>query len=162
MFAGGWTLEAAEAVCADSVGADVLDTLGQLVNKSLVVVRQHGDESRYHLLETIRQYGRDKLTAAGESARLSTSAHARAWLAPGGGARPPRRPTGAAAVFARHGAEVGPSAAPNAWRVGRPPPPPGAGEFDDLLPSGAGGGAGASACCLSHCAGRGPLPRARN
>jgi tetratricopeptide (TPR) repeat protein len=57
----------------------VLDTLGQLVNKSLVVVQQHGDESRYRLLETIRQYGRDKLAAAGESAAVHER-HARYYV----------------------------------------------------------------------------------
>lgn len=72
VFAGGWTLEAAEAVCADDEPDtisfyDVLDLLTQLVNKSLVVVeRVLGEETRYRLLETIRQYAREKLLAAGE------------------------------------------------------------------------------------------------
>ena len=65
VFAGGWTFEAAEFVCPNY---DVLDLLTQLVNKSLVVVDNDGSEStRYHLLETIRQYARDKLLDAGES-----------------------------------------------------------------------------------------------
>ncbi len=65
VFAGGWTLEAAEFVCPNP---DVLETLSQLVNKSLVVVDDDGSAStRYHLLETIRQYARDKLLDAGES-----------------------------------------------------------------------------------------------
>jgi len=68
VFAGGWTLEAAEAVGGD---CDVLDLLTRLVDKSLVVAdRAPGDETRYRSLETIRQYARDKLFDApgGESA----------------------------------------------------------------------------------------------
>ncbi|MSP13036.1 MAG: hypothetical protein EXR62_08760 [Chloroflexi bacterium] len=73
VFAGGWML-AAETVCAD-VGAggdsirdyEILDLLASLVSKSLVLV-EHGPEgqARYRLLETIRQYARDKLLEAGE------------------------------------------------------------------------------------------------
>src|SRR6185436_18713036 len=64
VFAGGWTLEAAEAVCS---GLDVLTLLPQLVNKSLVMVDDSGAERRYRLLETIRQYSRDRLFEAGEA-----------------------------------------------------------------------------------------------
>jgi predicted ATPase/class 3 adenylate cyclase len=78
VFVGGWTIEAAEAICGDAVppraGAggedDVLDLLTQLVNKSLVVVGEEGAETRYRLLETIRQYARDKLLESGEAAAL--------------------------------------------------------------------------------------------
>jgi predicted ATPase/class 3 adenylate cyclase len=64
VFAGGWTFDAAEAICND---LDVLDLLTQLVNKSLVTVEEGGSEARYRLLETIRQYARDKLLEAGEA-----------------------------------------------------------------------------------------------
>jgi predicted ATPase/class 3 adenylate cyclase len=64
VFAGGWTFEAAEAICGD---LDVLDLLSQLVNKSLVTVDEGCEETRYRLLETIRQYARDKLLEAGEA-----------------------------------------------------------------------------------------------
>jgi predicted ATPase/class 3 adenylate cyclase len=63
VFADGWTFEAAEALCPD---LDVLDLLTQLVNKSLVAVDDEGSESRYRLLETVRQYARDKLLESGE------------------------------------------------------------------------------------------------
>jgi len=63
VFAGGWTFEAADAVCA---GLDVLTLLDQLVNKSLVTMEEREGQARYHLLETIRQYARDKLLEAGE------------------------------------------------------------------------------------------------
>ncbi len=68
VFAGGWTLEAAEAVCpGEGIDtADVVDLLTQLVGKSLVVGEMQGGEVRYRLLETIRQYAREKLQASGE------------------------------------------------------------------------------------------------
>ena len=69
VFAGGWTLEAAEAVCVgEGVEADnVLDLMTQLVNKSLVIgEREQGREARYHMLETIHQYAREHLLEAGE------------------------------------------------------------------------------------------------
>ena len=67
VFAGGWTFEAADAVCAD---LDVLGLLDQLVNKSLVVMEENQGQARYHMLETIRQYAREKLLEAGEVAAL--------------------------------------------------------------------------------------------
>ncbi len=63
VFAGGWTFQAAEAVSSDF---DVLNLLTQLVNKSLVMVEEHGEGTRYRLPETIRQYARDKLFESGE------------------------------------------------------------------------------------------------
>jgi predicted ATPase len=71
VFAGGWTLEAAEEVCSgDGLETfDVLDLLSQFVNKSLVVVVEASQsrETRYRMLETIRQYAREKLAESGES-----------------------------------------------------------------------------------------------
>ncbi len=66
VFAGGWTFEAAEAVCPD---LDVLNLLTQLVDKSLVTVDADAQDSstRYNLLETIRQYAHNKLLEAGEA-----------------------------------------------------------------------------------------------
>ena len=64
VFMGGWTLEAAESVCDNP---NMLDLLTHLVDKSLVAVDlEHGDKSRYYLLETIRQYVREKLNESGE------------------------------------------------------------------------------------------------
>ena len=73
VFAGGWTLDAAETVCA-SAGLEarhVADDLAALVDKSLVVrdVPASG-RSRYRLLETLRQYGRDRLREAGRAAAV--------------------------------------------------------------------------------------------
>jgi non-specific serine/threonine protein kinase len=68
VFASGWTLEAAQAICADdALGAtEVMDVLSNLVDKSLVVAESFLDSRRYHYLETIRQYAHRKLAAAGE------------------------------------------------------------------------------------------------
>lgn len=70
VFAGGWTLDAAEVVCSDDgiSGTDVLSLQMQLASKSLVVVEARNGEARYRLLETIRQYARDRLVEAGEGA----------------------------------------------------------------------------------------------
>ena len=70
VFAGGWTLEAAEAVCAGGCvdSTEVLELLGHLVNKSLAVAEEDlTGAKRYHLLDTLRQYGRERLLASGES-----------------------------------------------------------------------------------------------
>src|SRR3954453_3644526 len=69
VFSGGFTLEAAEAVCAGGEVAEpdeILDLLSHLVDKSLVVVRKWGGEIRYRLLEPVRQYGWEKLEESGE------------------------------------------------------------------------------------------------
>ncbi len=69
VFVGGFTLEAAEAICANG-GVDayvVLDILSRLVDKSLVLADIGATEGRYRLLETIRAYTQTKLVEAGES-----------------------------------------------------------------------------------------------
>jgi len=67
VFVGGWTLDAIEAVGG---AAGVLERLEQLVNKSLVVADDCGTEMRYILLETIRQYAREKLLDAHEAPQV--------------------------------------------------------------------------------------------
>ncbi len=92
VFSGGWTLEAAEAVCPDralamrksGVGTtpvvgtplpapdgilpdEVLELLTSLVDKSLVVYDESEGRARYRLLEAVRQYARDRLTESGQS-----------------------------------------------------------------------------------------------
>lgn len=69
IFAGGWTLQAATAVAG--AGADefhVLDVLTRLVDKSLVLVEHEGvSEARYSMLETVRQYGLERLVELGDA-----------------------------------------------------------------------------------------------
>jgi predicted ATPase/class 3 adenylate cyclase/DNA-binding CsgD family transcriptional regulator len=69
VFAGGFTLDAAESVCADEImdRYAVLDVLSRLVDKSLVQVDVDDPEGRYRLLETIRLYARGRLVEWGES-----------------------------------------------------------------------------------------------
>jgi predicted ATPase/DNA-binding CsgD family transcriptional regulator len=81
IFVDGWTLEAAEVVCADDAGTsiddgktsalelrpyDVLDVLSQLVNKSLVLAMEQNETERYRFLGTMRQYAHEKLLESGE------------------------------------------------------------------------------------------------
>jgi predicted ATPase/DNA-binding SARP family transcriptional activator len=72
VFSGSFALDAAEGICAGGVldGGQLLDLLGRLVDKSLVLVDQDGGEPRYRLLETIRQYAAERLADAGERAEL--------------------------------------------------------------------------------------------
>jgi predicted ATPase/class 3 adenylate cyclase/tetratricopeptide (TPR) repeat protein len=68
VFAGGCTLDAAEAVCVPlgTKGGDVLELLSQLANKSLVVIDDGAGEARYRLLENVLHYAREKLFETGE------------------------------------------------------------------------------------------------
>jgi predicted ATPase/class 3 adenylate cyclase len=71
VFAGGWTLDAAEAVCCgEGVDSEMaLDLLTSLVDKSLVQADEHGNATRYRMLETVRQYARDRLLESGGGER---------------------------------------------------------------------------------------------
>ncbi|MGW1341391.1 DUF4062 domain-containing protein [Kribbella sp. NPDC002412] len=75
VFMGSWTVEAAETVCggAGLDAMDVLDLLGRLVDKSLVGVVDGGDENRYRLLETVREYARERLADADETTATRTT-----------------------------------------------------------------------------------------
>jgi non-specific serine/threonine protein kinase len=76
VFAGGLTLEAAEEVATggDVSRSQVIDLLGQLINKSLVRVGTRSEDSesetRYGMLETIREYAREKLDEFGETEQI--------------------------------------------------------------------------------------------
>ena len=77
VFAGGATLEAAEAICRGQgvPAVEVLNLLSQLVDKSLIVVdKPPQGETRYRLLETIRQYAHGNLVQSGEE-ELSKDLH---------------------------------------------------------------------------------------
>lgn len=76
VFVGGFVLEAAQSVCcgADLEGFQILDQLGLLVDKSLVVTENASDRTRYRLLETVRQYAQEKLSESGEANAVRSSA----------------------------------------------------------------------------------------
>ncbi|MFE0719162.1 ATP-binding protein, partial [Streptomyces sp. NPDC058892] len=86
VFAGGCDLAAAEAVCSDPAGdgvADVADTLGSLVDKSLVVAAPASDGTgmRYRMLETIHEYAAERAAAHPAEARATARRHAAHFLA---------------------------------------------------------------------------------
>lgn len=140
VFAGGWTLEAATAICAEDETLqswDILDQLTSLVDKSLVVAEiaaAHGSSKlRYRLLESTRQYAVEKLEASGERERLRR-AHAeyfltfarrteeqwsktptRAWLAPVEAELDNFRIALNWALFEKQDVEIGVSLAAHLW-----------------------------------------------
>lgn len=85
VFAGGWTFDAAETVCSlqNAEGSDgnqptanhllptdILDLLSHLIDKSLVLAEEQDGATRYRMLETIRQYAREKLFELGEGEQV--------------------------------------------------------------------------------------------
>jgi len=75
VFVGGFDLSAAEEVCgADPLTSDdVLDLIGSLVEKSLVMMEERDEGTRYRMLETIRDYAHERLEQSGESAAVAAS-----------------------------------------------------------------------------------------
>ena len=73
VFVGGFDLAAAERVCGDDplTSDDGLDLLSSLVEKSLVMLEERDEGARYRMLETIRDYAREKLELSGESAAVA-------------------------------------------------------------------------------------------
>jgi predicted ATPase len=94
VFSGGFTLEAAEQLCAggEVQSSDVLDLLYSLVRKSLVTVDRSSALMRYGLLETIRQFAEEQCAASGETEAIQlrhaqffamdSEAHFKIWLGP--------------------------------------------------------------------------------
>jgi predicted ATPase len=82
VFAVGWTLEAAAAVCADGAvsASQVAAVVVGLADKSMVVPPAPSGPARYGMLETLRLYGAERLDARGEKEPTS-DAHARYFLA---------------------------------------------------------------------------------
>ena len=89
VFAGGFTIDAAEAVAEGGAisAREVLDLLSGLVDKSLVLLETEALEARYRMLETIRQFARERLEEAGEAADLGRR-HAQFFLARAEAAEP--------------------------------------------------------------------------
>ena len=78
VFAGGWTLAAAEDVCSPT--PDIVEMLGRSVAKSLVIVAAQQGATRYNFLETIRQYAAEKLEERGEEAVATGRRHAECFM----------------------------------------------------------------------------------
>ena len=97
VFAGSFTFEAAESVCAggDVDTDEVLDLVAGLVEKSLVTLVDADDDVRYRLLETVREYGLEALVRRGDAAEFSAR-HARFYASLAAEAEPhlisPQRP----------------------------------------------------------------------
>ncbi|MEI6043011.1 MAG: tetratricopeptide repeat protein [Chloroflexota bacterium] len=74
VFAGGWKLDAFEQICNSGRIAkdEILDLLTNLVNKSLVITKEAGEEKRYNLLETLREYGKIKLPELDHPSEVQT------------------------------------------------------------------------------------------
>ncbi len=71
VFAGGFELEAAEVICGDLIEqSDVFELLANLVDKSMILVERRPSGTRYHLLETLRQFGRERLHDDGHTAAV--------------------------------------------------------------------------------------------
>ena len=71
VFAGGFELEAAEYICAgDPAPEDILDLLSSLVDKSILTRTESNGAVRFRLIETLRDYGREKLRQTGDYSEL--------------------------------------------------------------------------------------------
>ncbi|ABG99896.1 protein kinase/ transcriptional regulator, LuxR family protein (plasmid) [Rhodococcus jostii RHA1] len=71
VFAGSFELDAAERVCGGDLAPDkLLDTLTSLVEKSILIREEHGSVVRFRMLETLREYGYEKLEQTGEDIAL--------------------------------------------------------------------------------------------
>lgn len=84
VFAGGWTLEAAEAVGVGTnvEDSEILDLMTSLVDKSLVVAEPQEEETRYRLLETVRQYAQERLGEREDYTHVQEQHQAFFWLSP--------------------------------------------------------------------------------
>jgi tetratricopeptide (TPR) repeat protein len=79
VFAGGFTLAAAAAVCLSGLDGGADDLVGRLVEASLIVPEERDGETRYRLLETVRQYAAEQLGSHGDTATVQRS-HAEYFL----------------------------------------------------------------------------------
>ena len=72
VFVGGWSLKGAQALCADRAPRAVRDTLSALIDKSLVIGETDGDQRRFRLLDTVRDYALEKLAESGDLERVQS------------------------------------------------------------------------------------------
>jgi predicted ATPase/class 3 adenylate cyclase/DNA-binding CsgD family transcriptional regulator len=128
VFAGGFTLAAAEAVAADPdvPVTEVLGYLGALVDKSLVQFDGTGSgTSRYRLLETVRRYAAEQLDSHSPAAHAARTAHRDYYLALAEAAAPQLIGPDQATWLDRLDAELGNLRAAIAFSLAQPDPEPG-------------------------------------
>ncbi|MBE1463325.1 ATP-binding protein [Kibdelosporangium phytohabitans] len=70
VFAGGFDLDAAEEVCGGDGIESILEAVDGLIDKSILLREDHAGTVRFRMLESIRQYGEDQLSATGDTGRL--------------------------------------------------------------------------------------------
>lgn len=116
VFVGGFSLEAAEAVCSGEglERAEILHLLAGLVDKSLVIVSEVAGEARYRMLETVRHYGMERLIESGEADEMRRR-HARFFCTLAEQAEPLLNGRERTTWLARHGTEEGNFRAALAW-----------------------------------------------
>ena len=119
VFVGGFGLDAAEAICDPPAGEDrsILDGLASLVDKSLLRQEQEVGQPRFTMLETIREYGQERLAEDGEADALHRR-HAQYFLQRAEQAEPRLRGPAQAEVLERLDAEYGNLRAALDWAVG--------------------------------------------
>lgn len=100
VFAGGWTLDAAEAVASDADVPDVLTALTSLADKNLIVVQTDASEPRFRMLETAREFALGLLEASGEAEAVRRR-HAEYFATMAEEAEPQLQGSNQAAVVAR-------------------------------------------------------------
>ena len=118
VFAGGWTLAAAETMCDESPvrASQVLDLLSALVDKSLVVAEDDGSVPRYRMLEPVRQYALERLVEFGEAEEVRRL-HAAFYLGMAVEARPNLRATPQVGWLERLDGENGNLRAALSWTI---------------------------------------------
>lgn len=124
VFVGGFTLESVERISSSTgeiVGADVADVVAALVEKSMLVVDDNPPATRYRMLETLRQFGQERLRLRGESA-ATEEAHALHYMELAREAEPQLRGPAETEWVPILDAELGNFRAVYAWalRSGRP------------------------------------------
>jgi predicted ATPase/class 3 adenylate cyclase len=125
VFAGGCGLPAAEVVVSGGAveSIDVVDVLGQLVDKSLLIVEDHRGRARYRMLETIRQYAQERLDDSGTAPSVRR-AHADYYVALAESAGPHLRGAGQLAWARDLAVEIGNFRAAVDWAVEQASPEP--------------------------------------
>jgi predicted ATPase/transcriptional regulator with XRE-family HTH domain len=118
VFAGGWDLGSAEAVCGPGEAGDVLEGISALLDQSLVVLDHGHPQGRYYMLDVVREYAAARLAEAGEAVEVSQR-HALYYLALAEEAEPNLTRAGHQDWFRQLDAERGNFRRAMAWAIER-------------------------------------------